>query len=183
MMWNTHAVEGDDEVVSATLAEMSEIVGVEGWRWHDLAPSAATAGDTSSSSSSSSSSLSASSVLPAPPAVVSGEVHNWNDGFMLTAASTGSSGRCVYRFSPDLTAIPSGHAHSLSMSLRYLSNVTEGDGTVTTTIRVNTTVVKLRNASVRLPEANAPPASKDGLWIVQYGPPQQACAAERTVLG
>ena len=46
--------------------------------------------------------------------------------------------------------------------------------------RVNTTSVELRNASVWMPSA-PPPASMDGLWIVQWAMDgQQECVAERT---
>jgi hypothetical protein len=197
LMWNTHAVAGDNDVLSASLAEMSLVVGAEGWTWRHPAAAAAAA-------------AAASSTLR--PAVASEVVHDWNDGFILTGASTGtgsgssssssSSGdsghghRCVYRFSPDLTSTPIPHGggggggqERLSMlRRRYLSMTNESDGSVTITIRVNATTVKLRNAAVwSPPPATAAatavvPASVDGLWIVQHeqGPGQaHTCVAER----
>lgn len=182
LMWNTHAVAGDNEVVSASLAEMNMVVGSGGWTWNH----------------------------PTAPSTIASEAHNWDESFMLTGASTGSSNssssgdrrghRCVYRFSPDLSDVPissgdRGGQERLSMlRRRYLSQNKESDGSMTITIRVNTTTVTLPNATVWFPPrptvetvvaAKATTkavalASIDGLWIVQHGQGQrQACVAER----
>ena len=132
-LWNTHAnaTLGDNAVVGGTLAELEVVVGGGPRRSQDRT------------------------------------LASWTDGFLLSrafllpsgnhSAAAASDGRCVWRFSPDMTGMPASARPAQFVASR------PGDGFVALSVRgVNVTIP---GAAVRA----GPGVSARGLWIEQQG--------------